>query len=99
MKLKWNPQLFVVFSKGEACAYTFINKQTYDVQNRWLKSIYIPASQESQLCLTTAEVQGQLEMNYTNMTGIHLKVYLLSDPPKPNQCPEICAFPGVVVFL
>ena len=88
-----------MFSKGEACAYTFISKQTYDVQNRWLKSIYIPASQESQLCLTTAEVQGQLEMNYTNMTGIHLKVYLLSDPPKPNQCPEICAFPGVVVFL
>jgi len=92
-------ELFVVFLKGEVCAYTYINKQTYDVQSRWLKSICIPASQESQLCLTTAEVQGQLEMNYTNMIGIPPKVYLFSDPPKPNQHPGICAFPGVVVFL
>lgn len=43
--LKWNPQLFVVFLKRTVGAYTYVNKQMYNVQHCWFKSLCIPVYQ------------------------------------------------------
>lgn len=73
--------------KGEMYAYTYVNKQAYNVQHCWFKSICIPASQTNSSAWQELKSKVRLEIDFTNMIGINPNRNVFWQPTKAKSMP------------